>query len=382
MVMFVVIVAMGYPTEDYPLHGLFEFDQARALARMGHKVILAAVDVRSLRRWRHWGLQREYKKDVEVYCINIPLGRVPGAMLNGASVWGLGYLYRKILQDHGKPDVVHAHFFRMGYVAAKAKGMMDTPLVITEHSSLIVEQRIEPDLYERALFAYRNADSLIAVSPALANRIQELFCIAPTYIPNMVATDVFSYTNREALSKTAFKLLAVGLLIPRKRMDILIEAFHIAFYSTHNVTLTICGEGPERSRLTDLIRRRGLASKVILMGRCTREEVAKQLSDSDCFALPSASETFGVVYIEALAMGVPVIATRCGGPEGFVNEGNGVLVPVDDISALAQALRDMYSNIGRYDRAAIADETRALFAPESVASRLTAVYSRVSSKGR
>ena len=71
--MFVLVVSRGYPSEKYPLHGIFEFDQAKALAKAGCKVIFACVDLRSLRRWRKWGYERLIKVGVVIYAINISL---------------------------------------------------------------------------------------------------------------------------------------------------------------------------------------------------------------------------------------------------------------------------------------------------------------------
>ena len=83
------------------------------------------------------------------------------------------------------------------------------------------------------------------------------------------------------------------------------------------------------------------------------------------------------MYAEAMACGRPVIATRCGGPEGFVNERNGLLVPVDDVEALTEAMRDMAEHVDRYDPTAIAAEAKAHFSAASVAGQLTALFARV-----
>ena len=93
--------------------------------------------------------------------------------------------------------------------------------------------------------------------------------------------------------------------------------------------------------------------------------------------LASRSETFGVAYIEAMAAGLPVIATRCGGPEDFVTEENGILIPVDDESALTGAMERMMFRREDYDSAAISADIRRKFAPETIAARLTELYEGV-----
>lgn len=373
--MYVMIISRGYPTDKYKMNGIFEFDQARALAEAGHKVVFAAVDVRSIRRWRKWGFERKSINGVEIYCINIPLGRVPRWLLNKFSILGVKYLYKKILKEQGKPDILHAHFTGLGYAASILKKETNVPLVITEHSSKINKPNIREKLYKKASIAYKNANVLIVVSPAFAKRIEEKFNTKPIYIPNIVDTDIFKYSPK--LRDDKFNFVSTGNLIYTKRMDLTIEAFNKAFHKNNNVTLTIFGEGPERSKLEKMIKNYKLGNRVILKGMCPRSAIVEQLSNSNCFVLASQSETFGVAYIEALAVGLPVIATKCGGPEGFVNEDNGILIPVNDVGALTDAMKYMYDNIRNYNREKISKVTKSLFSPENVANKLVQVYKSV-----
>jgi len=95
------------------------------------------------------------------------------------------------------------------------------------------------------------------------------------------------------------------------------------------------------------------------------------------FVLSSHYETFGVVAIEALACGTPVIATRCGGPECFLNEGDGLLVPPRNPAALAVAMQQLRNNIERYERASIAAACRKRFGGQVLAEKLTKIYTDV-----
>lgn len=373
--MYVMIISRGYPTNKYKMNGIFEFDQAKALAKAGCKVVFAAIDVRSIRRWRKWGLERHVIDGVDVYVLNIPGGRLPKAILHKVTSIGLSILYKLILKELGKPDVLHAHFTDVGYVAGTLKQQINVPLVITEHSSLINKPVIEKQLLSFAKTVYEQADAVIAVSPALANVIVDKFNIKSLYVPNIVDTDLFTYTKGEA--RKTFNFVSIGNLIFGKRMDLTIEAFYITFRDLSNVTLTIYGEGDERSKLEGIIKKYNLENRVKLMGMCSRTVIKEKLKNSDCFVLVSRSETFGVAYIEALASGVPVIATKCGGPEVFVNQDNGCMIPVDDFDELVKAMKYMHKNSIDFNREKISAEVKLKFSPEAISKKLLEVYKDV-----
>lgn len=373
--MYIMIISRGFPTNKYKMNGIFEFDQAKALAKAGCKVVFAAIDVRSIKRWRKWGLERHLIDGVNVYVLNIPGGRLPKAILHKVTSLGLGILYKLILKELGKPDVLHAHFTVLGYVAAKLKQQINVPLVITEHSSLINAPVIEKQLVKIATVAYEQADAVVAVSPALANAINNKLNIKALYVPNIVDTDLFSYTKKGA--SNTFDFVSIGNLNYGKRMDLTIEAFYSAFRDFPEVTLTIFGEGDERYKLECIIKKYSLENRVKLMGMCSRTIIKEKLKNSDCFVLASRSETFGVAYIEALASGVPVISTKCGGPEVFVHEKNGFIVPVDDLKELVRAMKYMYKNISVFDREKISAEVKMKFSPECVSKELLKIYEDV-----
>lgn len=375
--MYVLMIARGFPSKKYKMNGIFEFDQAKALVQAGCKVVYAAIDVRSIRRWRRWGFERYDVNGVHVFCINIPVGRIPKHLLHKVSEWGLKILYARILKEFGKPDVLHAHFTDLGYVTVSLKQKINVPLVITEHSSAIIQPKLNKKVFETAKKAYSDADAVIAVSPSLGNIIENVFKIKSRWIPNIVNVKMFDYEPVRKNRDGVFRFISVGNLILSKRIDLVIEAFNNVFSDIPNMTLTIFGEGQERPKIEKLIKQYDLEDKVKLMGMQPRLVIAKELKRSDCFVLPSRFETFGVAYIEALATGIPVIATKCGGPECFVHESNGLLVSVDDLDELSCAMRYMYENNNAFDREEISTEIRTKFSPESVAKELIKVFKEV-----
>ena len=385
--MLTFILSRGIPTEQYPTYGVFEFDQACALQEAGCQVVFLALDLRSARRVRRWGFQSFTRNGVAVRVLSVPLGNLPKKIFYPIGSWALQKLYARAVKEFGKPDVLHAHFTDYGYLAAKLKETEQVPLVLTEHSSLVNQDKLPSDIEQAAKLAFARADKLIAVSPALAEKMREHSHRSVLWIPDMVDTELFSYTDEHEQMRSLweeteleggeFSFLSCGNLRKVKRMDVLIQAFARAFRDCPKVHLTICGQGEEEGNLRKLIYDLKMENRIELAGIRPREEIAQRLQQADCFVLASVSETFGVSYLEALSCGVPVIATRCGGPECFVNEHNGLMVEPDDVEGLASAMLTMYCNGGSYNRAAIAQEVRNHYSSQAVAARLMEQYEQL-----
>ena len=374
--MYILIIARGYPTEKYKMNGIFEFDQAKASVQAGHKVIYSAVDVRSIRRWRKWGFESFEKDGVQIEAINIPGGRIPKTILRQIQMHGLKKLYKKIETKYGKPDIIHAHFLGYGNISTKVLAKQNIPIILTEHLSGMNNKALEPRLITLGAETYPKVDKLITVSRALANNIEEKFGVKATVIPNMVDTESFNYISRKN-ENDDYVFVSTGGLIPRKSMDMLVDSFNIAFKDKKNVKLYIFGEGAEWSKLEQMIAEYKLTEQIFLMGLRDRKEIAKRMHESDCFVLASKLETFGVAYIEALAAGLPVIATNCGGPEEFVHKDNGILIDVDDAQGLTDAMLKMYNESDKFDREKISKEMVDKFSPETVVQQLVKVYEDV-----
>lgn len=376
----ILFISRGYPSKKYPMNGIFEYDQAKALSNYGHNVIFGFVDLRSIRRFRKLGFEKFEKDGILHYGINIPLGRFPKSVLSFFRNHGLKLLYKKIKKEYGKPDLMHAHFTGSAYSAAKLIEYNKLPLVITEHFSKIMSDNTEKSLYKMADFAYQQADEIISVSPAFKEIIDNKFNQKSIYIPNIVDTNIFKYNSKEMNCSEEFNFISVGNLIKHKRMHHTIKAFNRAFNNNTKVKLTIIGGGPEKKNLESLIKELNLEDRIKLTGRIERKEIAEYFKKSDAFVLASKGETFGVVFIEAMASGLPVIATRCGGPEHFIKKEQGLIIEKNNIDKLAGAMKNINKNIDNYDNEKISKMTVDEFSPESVAEQITEVYKNVLSK--
>lgn len=371
----IIIFSRGYPHKRFNLNGIFEFDQALALSQNGHKVIFCFIDFRSIRRIRKWGFESLTKAGIDIRGINIPIGGISDFILANFGKIAAKFLLNRVIKEFGKPDLIHAHFIKQGsYVADYAKNN-NLPFILTEHSSSLLDCKSQISFDNLVKNTYSATSALIAVSPSLKEIIKTKYGYNSVYVPNVVNTDLF-FTDNAAKSDD-FIFISVANLNLNKRTELLIRAFAKAFDASERIILKIIGDGPERLKLDSLIKEKNMVKKILLLGEQPRDIVATNLAQADCFVLASKHETFGVVYIEAMASGLPVIATKSGGPEHFINEFNGKLVETDNIDELIDALRFMYINARKYDRNKIKSYTKSEFGSKKLVERLENVYSKV-----
>ncbi|MEE1184032.1 MAG: glycosyltransferase, partial [Paludibacteraceae bacterium] len=176
---------------------------------------------------------------------------------------------------------------------------------------------------------------------------------------------------------TNFTWVSVGRLIQPKGFDTLLEAFAQTLKEEANQQLQIVGDGPYRGALQTKIQQLHLTDKVKLLGAMPRNKVQECLANAHAFVLLSESETFGVSYIEAMAMGLPVVATDCGGPSDFVNESNGCLVPIGHVAQATAAMNRVREHYSTYNLQQISNDICQKYSPAMVAHRLTTIYQSV-----
>lgn len=366
----------GYPTVKAPLQGIFEKDQAFALKDGGEDVLICAVDMRSIRRFRKFGITEFNDGGLPVFRLDFPLGRVGFFIKNQVSWLMFKKAYKKILTKWGKPDIIHAHFVRAsGYIAYKAKKAYGVDYVITEHDSSVNNDVI--NAAERKLLCniYDNAKACVAVSLSFRKRLTELYNRDFVYIPNVIDIEAFKPLDN-CCRQDCINFVSVGNMHDNgKGMDVTIKAFAQATDKCDKIgKLLIIGDGAERNKLENLAKTIGMKDKVIFKGAFPRKNINEVFSQSDVFVLASRSETFGVVYIEAMCAGLPVIATRCGGPEGIFTDNEGLLVDVDSVEQTADAMCYMAENIEKYNSQEIREFCIKNYSPRVVAETLLKIF--------
>jgi glycosyltransferase involved in cell wall biosynthesis len=373
----VVIVPSWYPSHATDSAGIFFREQAIALTKAGLRVaVVAPLRISLKAALSHRPALEAWPGLAEV---RRPYLGPPRAPRLDATIWRAiaRRLFAQYVATHGRPDIVHAHSL---YPAGEmALGLPAAKHIITEHSTAFLSDRAA-ELVGGCVDTLRRFDCRIAVSQHLATRLEHL---APksgrwTYVPNLIDTELFAPS---LVSGDRLRVLTVSNLTPSKRVDWVIRSFDRAFKSK-DAELYIGGDGEERRALEALAARMPCADRIHFLGALSRSQVRDQMDRCSFFALASRFETFGVVLIEALSMGKPVLATDSGGPSSIVNERNGLLTPLHDEVAFAAGMTRMADMLHGYSVATIRADCVARFSEQAVTNRLIRIYDEALSLDR
>ncbi|MBI1798701.1 MAG: glycosyltransferase [Candidatus Eisenbacteria bacterium] len=286
----------------------------------------------------------------------------------------------------GRPDILHAHVsYPAGWMAMQLSREQSIPYVLTEHMGpfpLSYFKTHDGSLNPLLREPLANANATIAVSPSLADQIESFGLDRPRFIPNLV--DERKYRAAPARTDETFTFLTLSKLSTKKGILDLIEAISLLRARLEprdweRVRFHIGGDGPanENKKLRGAADERGLARSITWLGLLPVDRARAEYESCDCYVLASHHESFGIVLVEALASGRPVIATRCGGPETIVNDSNGLLVAIQDPEGLSKALETMLNRARRYDPQRLHAEFMDRYSRSAVVGALDSVYEEV-----
>jgi glycosyltransferase involved in cell wall biosynthesis len=277
------------------------------------------------------------------------------------------------------PDILHAHTYRAGFIAVILGKLYNIPVVISEHNSAFPRRLLSRNNIILARLALQNADLVLLVSRFLQKSIEEYGIHANFYIcPNVVDTSIFYPPNQSSTNAALIKrLLFVGRLEPIKGLDDLLLAISSFLSARFDWYLRVVGEGPLKQHYEFIIEELGLIDRVRFFGYQSKPTLSQMMRESDVLILPSHIETFSAVAAEALACGLPVLATRCGGPEEYILPEVGRLVPISDPNSLGFELLSMLDHLDVYKRDQIAYYASTHFCLATVGSTLHRVYTNL-----
>ncbi len=379
----IVILPSWFRLKANRTHGSFFMEQAVAVAKQGHHVTLIDAQIVPTRTYlkseRDLGIKHYTENGVEIYEYKTC------GLLTGRSAPLTIRLYenkverilKKILKTR-KIDVLHAHSFYPSGIAAYDLGKKyGIPVVLTEHSTTFIKDWLGlKGVYDYVKPTFDGVDASVCVTEYFADLIYKKHQLdkKPMMIGN-VLNPVFQYVPKP--KNEVFTFMMIARLYERKRVHHIISAVAELKEQGLPVCVHIAGDGPMRAQLEQQAKELNVQENLVFHGHISRERVNELLRQSNALVHASVAETFGVVYIEAMATGRPVVAVANGGSLELIDDTNGFLVEPDNPHALAEAMKKMMVEYDRFDGDAISKAAISAFSEESIGKAYVALYQKI-----
>lgn len=381
----VLIIPSWYPRFKGDVSGSFFREQAIALSKRNCRVGVIYPQFRSLKNLKGiflepYGLKEELDDGLFTLRWHSVVFTPKMDEYNKKSWLNAGMkLFEHYIATKGKPDIVHVHsMLNGGFLANLIFEKYQIPYVITEHNSMFFRDMVAKERIKSLNKVVRNAGHCIAVSTEFKNKLNLMFNITKwEYLPNIVNENFLKSKLQFNAGKSLFKYCSVCLLTKNKNVNLLIKAFSLVLKDFPDSVLYIVGDGPEKNNLIDLSKKLKLDKNIVFLGLLSRSDVLHTMNKVHTLIISSEFETFGVVAIEALALGKPVVSTKCGGPENIINRDVGYLVEKNSVENLKNGMLEVQKNYNKFSSSEIRKYCLNNFGEEVVIESIKAIYKEV-----
>jgi glycosyltransferase involved in cell wall biosynthesis len=377
----VLFLASWYPHDENPVEGIFIKRHAEAVSRL--------CDVGVL--YIHPAAQRqetvvEYSREDRITTIRVYPQSPRFSNKISLYLHFLLNMYRGmqgVRKAFGRPDIVHVNVtLPMGILAVFLEVFYGIPYIVTEHFTGFSSQTTIVSTALQLKLILKRATTICPVSARLEQSMK-LFYPSDKYqvIPNVINTGIF-FPKHGKKTRVKKHLLHVSVLKKeRKNISGIINALHDLVSVRNDFELHIIGEGIDRMYFEDLCTHLGMKDSVVFFhGFVSEETLAEYMRNADFFILNSTNENFAVVCAEALSSGIPVLSTICGGPEEFINEQVGILIPQGNKPELINAISYLLDNADTYDPCMLHNYIKNKFGYDTVGKQLFTLYSEIVSR--
>jgi glycosyltransferase involved in cell wall biosynthesis len=365
-----------YPNRNDAYHGIFIRKHALAIAKHCQLAVIYAGGTKLYGNTYEIEINEEDGfKEIKVYYQNSisyfnPFVRFTKAFRYYRALWMGFNIYRK---SYGMPHIIHVHVLtRPALLAWMLKKFKKIPYIITEHFTGYMPQHSE---YKGALKKFfdrifvREAAAVTTVSAILMESMK-MHGLHGNYkvVPNVIS-------QGPVLERKGLRAINVSDLVDEmKNVSGLIKACSEIIKKYPELTLEIVGEGPDKHTLIRMVEQLGLSNNVVFSAPVPNDILLKKIASASFLVVNSRYESFSVVAAEALACGVPVLSTKCGGPEEFINPDNGLLIENDNEIELEKGLEFMINNLSRFDSKKLQNFAQERFSEEAVSEKFKALY--------
>jgi glycosyltransferase involved in cell wall biosynthesis len=342
----ILILTHSYPDFNNKWQGVFIQEQVKALSNM-HSITLLhfKVDYSHFAPFSNYSYFKNYDGKFTEYEVTVnksfPVINQLKFLLSTYN-----FIIKEILNQK-QIDIIHSHLsYPGGFLGTIIQKRKKIPNILTEHSW--IRRYFRSWIHKKCvLYALKNSSCIVAVSNALKDDISAFCKRSIMVVPNVVEVEKFSLSKVRKSGTLNIGILG-GMGNLRKGLDILLES--VSLLKNMDLMVHIGGDGILLDNFKKISKEFGVYEKCRFYGEILSADIVNFYSILDIFVLASRDETFGVVVVEALSCGLPVIATKCGGPQEIITKETGVLVEKENPEELARAIVFVSENLELYDR--------------------------------
>jgi glycosyltransferase involved in cell wall biosynthesis len=372
---YTLIIPSWYPTAQQPLTGIFIEKHVQMISGFVDVVVMY------IKESEKESMQEEKVSDAYMkytYCYEPSSSRLVNQLKYILAQWRA---YGHITRKYGKPSMLHLQVvFPAGIFVYLLLLFKNIPLVITEHWSGYTDEdgryaRQSPLFKHLTKALFKKAAKISVVSGYLRKAIIKQNLTAENKIS--IVSNILHIPDTPSISGVQPpKALFIGHLNDHeKNISMLIAAVEIVAQKYPDFRLTLIGGGDESEKFIHMARDKGRLDKTIhVAGYVPNTELSSYYLANNFFILTSNFETFNIAAAEAMLYGLPVVATRCGGPEEFVNDYTGIWINENNPKSTAAAIIEMIEKRGIFDSVAIATDMKNKYGYDIILKQLKALY--------
>ena len=291
-------------------------------------------------------------------------------------------LFKRYIKEHGLPDIIHCQsIFNAGFLGEYIFNKYKTFYVLNEvNSGFLFKNQNLQKYYDSAVRISNKAEKCFTVSSTYSKHLnKELPNNLKWEIHHNIVSDLFLKARIEQPPKNKFIFISIGRLHKVKNYPLILKSFARFAKTIPNTELRIVGIGSELNNLKNLVSNLKIENKVKFLGRKDRVDVVKEINKSNVFLHGCIYETFGVVLIESLALGRPIITANSPGAQDIITKKVGLITENDD-KDMCKSMLSMYNNYNSFDLNEIREYCALNFSEKNLSIKLIKHYNAIIKK--
>lgn len=383
----ILIIPSWYPEFEGDYVGSFFREQAIGISRQNCKVGIIYPELKSLRSLKFRFIPRLVKYDdmglitYKIIWSNWFI-KLKSLQINVFKYLGF-FLFKRYIKKNGVPDIIHCQsIFNSGFLGEYIFDKCKIPYIITEHNSgFYYKNQGFEKFYKQAVEVINKSKNCFAVSANYSKYLnKELKSNKKWKVHHNIVDNSFLSCKINLPVRDKFIFLCVSRLHKIKNIDLIIRSFKKFNLKYSNSELRIIGVGSELKNLKNLTKEIQIDKKVKFLGKKLRSDIANEYNSCHSFIYASNFETFGVIFVEAMALGRPIISLNCGSSDEIITDKTGILVKNKSSEDMSKAMIYLFENYSNYDPSKIRNYCKSLFSEKRLSIKMINHYKDVLDK--